>query len=437
LGNEADFYVLLGIGREAGESEVREAYGRAIHRFRERLGESEPPAPEELDGLRQAYRILLDPASRQAYDQRLATAATARPQAVNAPPIVDESSADSPFFASEWRFRFSGDGGEYFRIWIVNLLLSIVTLGIYSAWAKVRREQYFHRHLWLEESAFDYHGQPQAILKGRFIALGLLGIVSIAQRISPAAYGLTLLCLLPAVPWLAIRALRFRAFNTSYRGLRFSFHGTYGEAFRVFVLYGLLAMFTLWIAFPVWYRRLRQFIFSNLRFGGGEFDCTVGVGQIYGAVLVPALLTIGALFLSGIFLGSIGRGGPMRGGAIFGMIFIILPVIFIGFQAVIVPWIGGRLINAVWGSVRLEQNHFRSSLLAGRYIALTLGNWLLIIVTLGLYFPWARVRMARYRAEALSIEATGDLDAFVAGECQTAAAIGDETAEMFDLDIGL
>ena len=28
------------------------------------------------------------------------------------------------------RFEFTGKGWEYFRIWIVNLLLTIVTLGI-------------------------------------------------------------------------------------------------------------------------------------------------------------------------------------------------------------------------------------------------------------------------------------------------------------------
>jgi uncharacterized membrane protein YjgN (DUF898 family) len=39
-------------------------------------------------------------------------------------------------------FEFRGTGGEYFRIWIVNLLLTILTLGIYSAWAKVRQLRY-------------------------------------------------------------------------------------------------------------------------------------------------------------------------------------------------------------------------------------------------------------------------------------------------------
>ena len=35
--------------------------------------------------------------------------------------------------------RFTGIGWEYFRIWVVNMLLTLLTLGIYSAWAKVRK----------------------------------------------------------------------------------------------------------------------------------------------------------------------------------------------------------------------------------------------------------------------------------------------------------
>ena len=43
-------------------------------------------------------------------------------------------------------FIFSGKGSEYFSIWIVNIALTIVTLGIYSAWAKVRKMQYLYRN---------------------------------------------------------------------------------------------------------------------------------------------------------------------------------------------------------------------------------------------------------------------------------------------------
>ena len=71
----------------------------------------------------------------------------------------------------EEAFAFTGSGSEYFRIWIVNLILSVVTLGIYSAWAKVRRLEYFYRHTRVAGASFDYHGRPLAILKGRIVAV--------------------------------------------------------------------------------------------------------------------------------------------------------------------------------------------------------------------------------------------------------------------------
>src|SRR5258705_13530536 len=69
--------------------------------------------------------------------------------------------------------RFSGQAGEYFRIWIVNVCLSVVTLGIYSAWAKVRRKKYFYGNTLLNGASFEYLADPKAILKGRLIVFGV------------------------------------------------------------------------------------------------------------------------------------------------------------------------------------------------------------------------------------------------------------------------
>jgi uncharacterized membrane protein YjgN (DUF898 family) len=77
-----------------------------------------------------------------------------------------------------------GSGLEYFAIWIVNLLLSIITLGIYSAWAKVRREQYFHRNTLLDDHPFEYTGDPLRILLGRVLALVVIGVGSALQEMS-------------------------------------------------------------------------------------------------------------------------------------------------------------------------------------------------------------------------------------------------------------
>lgn len=79
-------------------------------------------------------------------------------------------------------FEFSGSGGEYFRIWIVNLILTVLTLGIYSAWAKVRRNRYFYGHTRRGVAAFEYLAERIAILKGRLLALGVFLIYIWARR---------------------------------------------------------------------------------------------------------------------------------------------------------------------------------------------------------------------------------------------------------------
>ncbi|OUW19747.1 MAG: hypothetical protein CBD18_00225 [Opitutales bacterium TMED158] len=63
-------------------------------------------------------------------------------------------------------FEFTGQTGEYFNIWIVNLLLSVATLGLYWPWALVRSRRYFHAHTKLDGHAFDYLAKPKNLLIG-------------------------------------------------------------------------------------------------------------------------------------------------------------------------------------------------------------------------------------------------------------------------------
>src|SRR5712671_5429231 len=81
--------------------------------------------------------------------------------------------------------EFSATGWEYFRIWIVNLALTIVTLGIYSAWATVRKRRYFYGHTRIDGEGFEYRANPIAILKGRLIAFVLFGGFSAVGQYAP------------------------------------------------------------------------------------------------------------------------------------------------------------------------------------------------------------------------------------------------------------
>ena len=83
------------------------------------------------------------------------------------------------------KIEFTGNAKDYFGIWIVNLILSIVTLGIYSAWAKARREIYFKNNTKIFDTGFGYHATGGQIFKGRLVAFVILVAVNIVYSFLP------------------------------------------------------------------------------------------------------------------------------------------------------------------------------------------------------------------------------------------------------------
>jgi hypothetical protein len=75
-------------------------------------------------------------------------------------PVQDPESLEQQ---RELPLRFHGSALEYFKIWIVNLCLTLLTLGIFSAWAKVRKKRYFYSHTTVDGTPFQYLGQPGTI----------------------------------------------------------------------------------------------------------------------------------------------------------------------------------------------------------------------------------------------------------------------------------
>ena len=190
---------------------------------------------------------------------------------------------------------FKGNTAEYFGIWIVNLLLSIVSFGIYSAWAKVRRKKYFYHNTLIENVGFDYHAKPISILKGRLIAFAFFMAYSFSANINPILPALLMLVLFIFLPWLVVRGSIFNARNSSHRGLRFNFVGTVGQAAKVFIGLPILSFFTLGLIIPYISHEKSQFLANNHRFGLSQFEMSRVVKQFYKAyliLLIPAIIGI-------------------------------------------------------------------------------------------------------------------------------------------------
>ena len=187
---------------------------------------------------------------------------------------------------------FQGKASEYFGIWIVNLLLSLVTLGVYSAWAKVRRKKYFYNNTLIDNVGFDYHANPIAILKGRVIAFVLFALYVYGKGSSPILAGVLVLLFFLALPWLIVRGSLFNSRNTSHRGLRFDFVGTVNKAARVFIGLPMLSILTLGLAVPYVTHERSQFMMSNHRFGLSQFDMSRVVKSFYKVYLICLIIPI-------------------------------------------------------------------------------------------------------------------------------------------------
>lgn len=334
------------------------------------------------------------------------------------------------------RLAFTGSGSEYFRIWIVNALLTIVTFGIYSAWAKVRTLQYFYRNTRLDGATFDYHGKPAAILKGRAIVFGLALVFQLCSQVSPILALVMALVLAAVFPFLLVRSLRFRMANSSYRGLRFAFTGADGPAYKVFVLWPLLAAITLGALTPLAHQRFKQYQHNHTRFGTAPFAFSASAGDFYGVYLRAFGLTVLLVVLAavaGIALGigsGSGKAASVLAG-IFATLGIYLAMLAVG------PYFTAKLQNVVWNHTTLAPHSFRSEVKAGRLFLIFVTNLLGIALTLGLFMPFARVRSTRYRIESMTMLAAAPLDTFVAGEAEQVGALGDAAVDWYDIDIAL
>ena len=343
---------------------------------------------------------------------------------------------------------FTGSGWEYFRIWIVNLALSIATVGIYSAWAKVRKMQYFYRNTQLAGAAFNYHGRPAAILRGRIVALALLALYQGSTRFAPALTVVVLPVLGAIFPWLLWRSLRFRLHNTSYRGLRFSFAGNLKGAYSVFLGWPLAAFVTGYLLAPLWHQRLKRYQHDHTRYGQSTFSFRGRIGEFYSVyfktsawtlvVLVATLFAFGVAI--GMWRGASVRFGPPSDASRQDVMWIgaaFLVVAYLAYMLGVMPFLRSRMTNLIWNRTRLGEFAFESRLSAIRLAAVTFTNLLGIVFTLGLFTPFAQIRMARCRVESLTVLASGPLDDFAAGESIDETATGEEVADFFDIDVAL
>jgi len=368
--------------------------------------------------------------------------------------------------------EFTGSGSEYFRIWVVNLLLTLVTLGLYLPFAKARRLSYFYANTQVDGQALAFHGNPWRMFRG-FVLLALLMLAyGVAGRFSPVA-GLIAFGLLCAVwPALWRAGLQFRLSNTSWRGLRLGFRGDLIGAYRCMLPTYLPAMLMVVCQF-LWAPRGQQppedpafyavvtfgpllLLFALLPWGlallkryqhGGyvfadqQTRLSASIASFYGLGLKGMLVSLGPIVLAGIgaaVLIPLAQSGALSKVAALVFIAGLALLAYLLFFVITMSYFGARLQNLVWCKTGSAALQFDSQLSARALAWLNLKNWVLTGVTLGLYRPFAAINTLQLRLSAMKVTVDADIDAWVA---QAGAAQHDATGEaagdFFGIDMGL
>lgn len=358
---------------------------------------------------------------------------------------------DNPYATPQlplYPLSFEGKGGEYFRIWIVNIALSVITIGIYSAWATVRTRRYFYGKTSLDGTPFQFTAKPIPILIGRIIALVLFLIYTFLLQYN-IVWGLIYLVavILPLAPWMIMKSMQFRARYTVWRNIPFGFTGGYWQAVVAYFLMPLAMLPTLGIILPEVWKASAKYQFGNIRYGklassfpkGAKgFWSTYGLlflMGIAGYILVAVLGAAAYFALSGVADNF--DPATLESNPFFGLILLPLyiPFFLVGF------WVQGRLFNASLGNTRFagpsQPIVLHPTLPCWRYAWVLLTNVFLTIITLGFFWPWAKVRETRYKINHLAVASAKPLTFEAGDNADDVGAAGAEMTGDFGFDISL
>ncbi len=332
------------------------------------------------------------------------------------------------------RLRFTATGREYFRIWIVNVALTLATFGIYSAWATVRTRRYLYGHIWLGDTSFDYTASPLAVLRGRILVAAAATILWFANLFSFWHYYAALAALMPLVPWVVVKARTFQLRNSRYRGIAFDFQGSYRDAAVWYPLTWVASVVTFGLAWPFRIFGRDRYLIGESRLGDKPFRFNGQPGPyyaVYATVWVVGLFLFVLTCISVVSTSSTEPAGPSPAA-------LYLPLAFVFLASLLsVVYIRTRLLAYRWNNTQLGDSGFILNLSFRTMFWLYLSNAVAIAGTFGLFTPFARIRVLRYVANRfLVMQAVGEITV-EAGEPQRLGATGAEAAGEFGLEIGI
>lgn len=355
---------------------------------------------------------------------------------------------------SRHAFVFTGKGGEYFLICLVNFLLTIITLGIYGPWALVKCRRYIYQHVTLKGQPFSYKGTGGGIFVSMFLILVvyLLSISCFSGQHFVLGFLLFAL-LICGIPCMAVKSLQYQANMTSLNGIRFGFNCSMLRAWWVmlglpvllalvfwFALYliaqvttsigglffnlvalSLLSAIGLGVVNGITYSKWMPLLGNNATFGIHKFSIQVNVKEcIKGCTLAiltiaPFIIVIGIMiapvFQQLMMMSMLGRSDesselvlqyyPQIMASYF--LYFVAILVFASYLYVTLRSLFLNNLTLANGTIRFHSSVTTFGMLL-RMFAVLMGS----SITCGLAYPWLKMWMISWIANNTHVQ--GDLD---------------------------
>jgi uncharacterized membrane protein YjgN (DUF898 family) len=338
--------------------------------------------------------------------------------------------------------EFTGSASAFFRIWIVNLCLTLLTLGIYAPWARVRSRRYLMEHTRLMGEPFLYFADPRRILIG-FLIISLFFLLYNYFSYMEVLWGILAIIVIYAVaiPWMLVKSRRFNARYSQYRGIRFGYAGPYRKAYLYYLLMPLLAIPTLGALYPFVRHRQTRFYVNGHRYGSTFFQFSGNVGEFYkywaitAAIASGLLMVMGILFVGAVIIVKTYVPASEESHEILALIYIAIGLFYVGYYFVY-SYYKTKLTNYRWRHTWIGANYFYSDIPVMKQYWITISNFFMVLFSLGLLYPFARIRQMRFRLSHLFLITQGDVNVFLGQEELDVSAIGEGGSAYFDFDFG-
>ena len=361
---------------------------------------------------------------------------------------------------------YDGRLRDLYAIYLRHLVLMVLTLGWSRFWGRTRLRRYLWNHFAILGDRFEYRGRGVELMVGCVLVLlvlagwgGLMyGVWRLFLHEKPfASFGLfdlfSLSVALIGFPLAFVgqyAGLRYRLSRTRWRGIRC---GLAGSAWR----YGVSATFltfangiTAQLLTPVVSVNLARPRLSNVRFGTLPFAFAGSAGDIYGRYLGYYFLNIVAWLVAvGLFFAAIGGtvGGLGVTGDDFLKLFshpslrtvVLAAAVAIGayliFGLLILPlrcWWQAYLFRYLVSHCRAGNVLFATAISTRQMWGFMVLNYVIVLITLGLGWPWVMHRTLKLIASELWIYGAPD-GAAIGQPSELGPRYGEGLLDMFDV----